>query len=41
MKYVAQPAKSSKIWDCEEAAHAGASEEDSDDEELTFIIKRF
>lgn len=41
LKYVAQPAKSSKIWESEEASHARTSKEDSDDEEMDFTIKSF
>lgn len=41
LKCVTKHAKSSKIWDSEDATHVGTSEEDFDDEEMAFIIKRF
>lgn len=41
LKYVVQPAKSSKVWKFEEVVYVGVFEEDSNDEETVFIIKRF
>lgn len=38
LKYVSQLYKSPKIWEPKEASHVGDSEEDSNDQEMAFII---
>lgn len=41
LKSSAKPVKAHKIWNSKEASQSEGSEEDSNDEEITFIIKRF
>lgn len=41
LKSVGKSVKSPKVLESEEVAHVEVSEEDSDDEEMDFIIKRF
>ncbi|KAI5420963.1 hypothetical protein KIW84_044710 [Lathyrus oleraceus] len=40
LKSVAKTAKAPQVWEFDEASHVEGSKDDSDDEEMTFIIKR-
>ncbi|KAI5417687.1 hypothetical protein KIW84_042340 [Lathyrus oleraceus] len=41
LKSISKDAKASHVWESEEASHVEGFEDDLDDKEMTFIIKRF